>query len=56
MKEAKIVKEMADYVARLKKQQIKSPNTAVIEARDALYRTGVATKNGKIKKRIVSWG
>ena len=54
MNEAKIIKEMGDYVAKLKKQQIESHDTAVAEAIDALYRTGVTDESGKTKKQIVS--
>lgn len=53
--EVEFIKEMDNYVMKLKKQQIESSETACIEAKEALLRTGVVTKSGKTKKKIVSW-
>lgn len=53
--EVEFIKEMDNYVIKLKKQQIESSETAYIAAKKALLRTGVATKSGKTKKKIVSW-
>ena len=48
------VEEMDMYIAKLKKQAIISKDSAIKEAKEALIRTGVATKDGKTKSRIVS--
>lgn len=53
--EVEFIKEMDDFVVKLKKQQVESSETAYIEAKSALLRTGVVTKSGKTKKRIVTW-
>lgn len=53
--EGTLIKEMDDFVVKLKRQQIESSETAYIEAKEALFRTGVVTKSGKTKKKIVSW-
>lgn len=53
--EVEFIKEMDNYVLRLKKQQIESSENAYNEAKSALLRTGVITKSGKTKKKIVSW-
>lgn len=47
--------DMDAYLQKLKQQQSDSPKQACKEAKDALYRTGVTTKKGKLKKKIVSW-
>ena len=48
----KFIEEMQKY---LKELQSKSPEEAKQEAQEALLRTGVTTKSGKLKKSIVSW-
>ena len=53
--EVKFINEMDNYVLKLKKQRLESRDTAYKEAKTALLRTGVVTKSGKPKKRIVSW-
>lgn len=47
-----LLSEMGAFLHELKKQ---SGEKAYIEARKALQRTGVTTKSGKTKKKIVSW-
>lgn len=47
-----LLKEMNAYLHKLQSQ----PNDkACAEAKEALLRTGVTTKSGKIKEKIVSW-
>ena len=53
--EVEFIKEMDNYIKKLKKQQNESGQIAYDEARHALFRTGVVTKSGKTKKKIVSW-
>lgn len=53
--EVKFIKEMENYVIKLKKQQIESRKNAYNDAKKALLRTGVVTRSGKTKKKIVSW-
>lgn len=43
---------MSKYIENLRAQ---SPEEAEKTAKEALIRTGVITKDGKIKKSIVSW-
>lgn len=50
--DATLIKEMEAYLRTLTKQPSKK---AYSEAKDALHRTGVITKGGKTKKKIVSW-
>lgn len=53
--EAELAEEMKRYVSHLREQQ-KYNNAAVkTEAKKALIRTGVLTRNGNLKKKIVSW-
>lgn len=47
-----LLKEMGAFLHNLKGQ---SGEKAYVEAREALQRTGVTTKSGKTKKKIVSW-
>lgn len=47
-----IISGMANYTKKLKSQP---RDVAQKEAREALIRTGVTTRNGKTKKTIVSW-
>jgi len=47
-----LLKEMGVFLNSLKGQ---SSEKAYVEAREALQRTGVITKSGKTKKKIVSW-
>lgn len=48
----RFLEEMRKYLDELKSRP---PETAKIEAQEALHRTGVTTKDGKLKKSIVSW-
>lgn len=50
-----LIKAMGKYVCNLKKQQNRPSEKMYNEAKSALVRTGVVTKRGKTKKRIVSW-
>ena len=47
-----LLREMGVFLHELKEQ---SGEKAYVEARKALQRTGVTTKSGKIKRKIVSW-
>lgn len=49
------VEAMDYFITKLKKQKEISINSARKDAKEALIRTGVATKNGKTKNKIVSW-
>ena len=49
------VKEMELYVQKLKKQSENSKKQAQLDAKIALKKTGVINRNGKVKKKIVSW-
>ena len=53
--EERYLKDMKDYVNALKKRMKDSDNKTYEEAKDALIRTGVMTKNGRPKKKIVNW-
>lgn len=53
--EMKRVRAMQKYVDKMRIQAQEEPDTARIEARRALVRTGVITKKGNPKKVIVSW-
>lgn len=53
--EVEFIEEMDNYIVKLKKQQIESKESAYSEAKKALLRTGVVTRGGKTKKKIVSW-
>lgn len=53
--EVEFIKEMDEYIGKLKKQQLDSNEDACRAAKAALLRTGVVTKGGKTKKKIVSW-
>lgn len=53
--EARYLKDMEIYIKRLEDEQVKSKENAYQEAKKALIRTGVMDKNGKMKKKIVSW-
>ena len=44
--------DMDAYSQKLKQQQSDSPKQAYKEAKDALYRAGVTTKKGKLKKKL----
>ncbi len=46
------IQSMTEYIKTLRAQ---TPEIAREEARNALYRTGVTTKDGKLKDSIVSW-
>lgn len=46
------IKGMHKYLASLKRA---TGEQAIKEAREGLIRTGVADKDGHIKKKIVSW-
>lgn len=48
----KMIQEMAAYIKKLKAQP---RETAKKEAKEALIRTGITTKDGKLKDSIVSW-
>lgn len=54
-KEMQRVAAMRKYVATKQAQAKKEPTAASEDARGALVRTGVITKNGNPKKVIVSW-
>lgn len=47
--------EMQRYIEKLEKQSRECTKEAKKDARAALERTGVITKSGKTKKKIVSW-
>lgn len=49
------IEEMDKYIEKLEKQQARSNESALQEANEALVRTGVCTKKGNLKKKIVSW-
>ena len=49
------IKEMNNYVKRLRKQQRESRDIAYEEAKQALIRTGALNNAGKAKRKIVSW-
>lgn len=49
------IEEMDRYIRELENQKKTSQDMAYQEAKKALYRTGVGTKKGNIKKKIVSW-
>lgn len=51
----KYIREMQQYVERLKAQGGEDRTTASKDARNALVRTGVLTQNGRAKKKIVTW-
>lgn len=53
--EVDFIKEMDIFIVKLKKQKNESSEIAYNEAKKALLRTGVVTKSGKTKKKIVSW-
>lgn len=46
---------MRKYVSKKQAEAKHFPDHAKIEATDALIRTGVVTKHGNPKKKIVSW-
>ena len=50
-----LIKDMESFIEKLKKQQQNSQEDAYKDAKQALYRTGVISKNGKTKKKIVTW-
>ena len=51
-RQAEYTRGMDAYIERLKNQE---PDTARENAMRALVRTGVVTRNGNPKKKIVSW-
>lgn len=53
--ERKYLVEMDNYIVKLKKMEHASGEAACNEAKKALLRTGVVTRSGKAKKKIVSW-
>lgn len=53
--EARYLRDMEIYIKRLEDEQVKSKEIAYQEAKKALIRTGVMDKDGKMKKKIVSW-
>lgn len=53
--EARYLRDMEIYIKRLEDEQVKSKESAYQEAKKALIRTGVMDKDGKMKKKIVSW-
>ena len=53
--EARYLRDMEIYIKRLEDEQVKSKESAYQEAKKDLIRTGVMDKNGKMKKKIVSW-
>ena len=54
-KESGFIEELEKYFKVLEKQSKESKTEAYDSAMEALIRTGVASKKGKIKKKIVSW-
>lgn len=50
-----LLQEMRLYLNRLQIQIEVDPLSAKQDAHEALMRTGITTKNGKIKKTIISW-
>ncbi len=48
-------KELDLYIKKLKKQKSICKEDALEDAKLALKRTGVTTKSGRTKKKIVSW-
>lgn len=53
--EGKYLDEMETYIVKLKNMRHDSTEDAYKEAKKALLRTGVVTRSGKIKEKIVSW-
>ncbi len=53
--EGKYLDELETYIVKLKDMKHDSTEEAYKEAKKALLRTGVVTRSGKIKKKIVSW-
>jgi len=53
--EKDITRAMDSYISELKRVKKESPEKAYNDAKKALIRTGVMTKNGNMKKKIVSW-
>lgn len=53
--ESKYLDELEAYIVKLKGMKHNSADDAYREAKEALLRTGVVTKSGRIKKKIVSW-
>ena len=53
--DTEIIGKMDCYITKLRKQQQEVPDAAYREAKKALIRTGVATKQGNTKPKIVSW-
>ena len=53
--EKRYLRDMERYIKRLEDEQVKSKESAYREAQEALIRTGVMDKDGKMKKKIVSW-
>ena len=49
------IEEMDNYIKKLEKQKNDSKEIALQEAKEALVRTGVCTKKGNVKRKIVSW-
>ena len=49
---ARMSEEMNEYIRALRNMP---KEQAAIDAKAALIRTGVLTKNGNVKKKIVSW-
>lgn len=50
-----VAKAMKKYVDGEAKRFKNDPDSAKRDALEALQRTGVATKQGNLKKKIVSW-
>ncbi len=53
--EFEMSRKMQEYAEQLKKQSKENPAKAKADAKIALVRTGVLTKNGNAKRKIVSW-
>ena len=50
-----LLRAMAKYIEDLKALAVTNPELAKEQARAMLYQSGVTTKSGKLKKRIVTW-
>ncbi len=51
-----LTSEMKVYIQELLERESKEPEEVRKEAIEALKRTGVLTKDGKRKDKIVTWG
>lgn len=53
--EYKYLDELEAYIVKLKNMENNPTENAYEEAKKALLRTGVVTRSGRIREKIVSW-